>query len=291
MRVIHNGIKRKHSRFLSLFFNSLGYSFLLFPLASLFSLEVIPWLPQPYQPQLFGSYTYSTYRDVANAVRQLSARSHDQELQAGIGLATMTHWALDLDVEFARTPRFDFGFRSVGAQIRKQLYNDIGGDFLSFTPGLLLRIVPPKALRDVSTPYHYQFNGEVNLALGKEWSQEIYWRCRLYNFTGFGIANRGSPWVRSLVALGLNREDQLEFQTSLWYDRGFGDQTGVNTSPSVFKGWKSIDHRSLDIGVSFRYLFRYWGSFTFEVRRRLYARSFPEKVTFFLIRYELPLSF
>lgn len=255
------------------------------------ALEVKPWLPCPYEPQLHASYTYSTFRRVSHATQQLNKRSHDHLFEAGAGLATMTNWAGDLDIEFARTPRFSFGLRSVGAQLRKQWLNDIEGDFLTLTPCLALRVVPPKPLKDVSTPYHYQFNTELNAALGKEWSKETYWRGRAYWFTGVGIANRGSPWVRSRLAFLLNREDQLQFETFAAYYRGFGHQVGVNTKTDVFDGWKGIDHRSIDAGASFRYTFGLMGSLSLEVTRRLYARSYPEKVLFFMLRYDLPLSF
>lgn len=258
--------------------------------STLNGLETEPWLPQPYQPHVFLSYDYSTYTRVANATRQIRGRSHDQRVNAGLGLATLTYWGFDGDVEFARTPRFSWGLRSVGAQIRKQLFNDIEGDFASFTPGLAVRVVPSKAIEDVSTPYHYHFNAEINASVGKEWSYDIYWRGRIYNQVGIGIANRGSAWIRDEFALGLNREDQFQFQAALSYYRGFGDQVGVNASTSVFNGWKNIDHRSLDLAVSFCYLTSFWGSFTLEVKRRLYARSYPEKVTFLLLRYDLPLS-
>ncbi len=255
------------------------------------ALAVEPWLPQPYWPQFDVTYTYSNFRNVANATRQLSERSHDQKLVAGVGMATLSEWAGDMDIELARTPRFPWGFRSVGAQLRKQWFNDIVGDFATLTTGLTLRIVPPKPLTDVSTPYHYKFNGEFNVAIGKEWSHDIYWRGRIYNFTGIGVANRGSFWVRSMCVLGLNREDKLQFQTFILYYRGFGDQIGVNTKTSQFNGWKVIDHRSLDWGLSFRYAIKDRGVLTFEVSRRLYARSYPEKVTFFVLRYDIPLSF
>lgn len=255
------------------------------------ALNMQPWLPSPYEPQLHVSYTYSTYSDVANAKRQLKNRTHDQLLEAGVGLATMNDWEGDIDIEFADTPRFTWGLRSVGAQLRKMWFNDIVGDLATLTTGLTLRVVPPRPLRDVSTPYHYQFNGELNIAIGKEWSQSFYWRGRIYNFTGIGLANRGAPWIRSRFALGLNREDQFQFETFALYYRGFGHQVGVNTKTSVFNGWKVIDHRSFDWGLSFKYIFELRGALSFEVTKRVYARSFPEKVLFFMLRYDIPLSF
>lgn len=255
------------------------------------TLETKPWLSSPYEPQVHASYTYSTFKKVSKATRQLRNRSHDQLIEGGLGLATMNDWAGDIDIEFARTPRFSWGFRSVGAQLRKMWFNDIAGDPASFTTGLTLRIVPPRPLKDVSTPYHYQFNGEFNVAIGKEWSRDFYWRGRIYNFTGIGVANQGSPWVRSRFALALNREDQLQFETFVLLYRGLGHRAGVNTKTSVFNGWKSIDHRSIDWGLSFRILFGIKGSLSLEVTRRLYARSYPEKVLFLMLRYDIPLSF
>ncbi len=263
---------------------------LLCAVASLEALPTKPWLPEPYCPGIDVSYTYSSYSKVAEATHQLKSRSHDQCLAGGVGLSTATDWAADLEVEAARTPRTPFSLRSVGAQMRKQLFNDICGDLASLTLGGILRIVPPKPLRDVSTPYHYKFNFELNASLGKEWSKDFFWRVRLYNFLGLGIANRGAPWVRDLLSLTLNREDELHFRAFLLYYRGFGDQMGVNTKTTVFNGWKVIDHRSLDIGFSICKLFGIYGALTFEVAHRLYARSFPEHVTFFTLRYELPLS-
>lgn len=256
--------------------------------ASLGALEESPWIPQAYVPVLDLKYGYSSYRDVADASVQLDSRSHDQLAVVGLGMATLSHWAADAELEVAHTPRLPWGYRSAGAQLRKQWCDDITGDWFSLTTGALVRVVTTKPLHDVSTPYHGKFNGELNASIGREWSRGVYWCYRLYGFAGIGVANQGSPWVRGKLAYQGNFENKMQLHLFVEGYKGYGDQIHVNTKQ--FKGWKAYDHRSIDAGAALRFGLRSNGYLTFEFKHRLFARTYPEKVTFFTIRYTLPLS-
>lgn len=260
-----------------------------FVVAKLSALEFSPWLPEPYQPYLDAHYVYSTFSKVNHAEPSLEKTSHDQLAALDFFVANSSNWEVGVDVEFAHTPRFDWGFRSSGAALRYQLLNDLTGDVIACTPSVAVRVVAPKALHDISTPYHAEFNGELAAAFGREWSAGEFWTTRLSGLLGVGAANRGSPWMRFYGAWESNRENRL--RTALYTEGYFGFGNREIVSLSHFDGWASIHHQSVDVGGALRFFVTTSAVVSVEYIRRVYARSFPEQVNFYLLRFSMPLSF
>jgi hypothetical protein len=267
--------------------------FLLFPLAS-HALLIKPWFSEVLEFELDTSYTYSRYRHVQDSVQPLKHASNDHlvafdlSLVPVLGLAAEANWCYDIEVELADTPRQSFGFRSAAAQVRYLWLDDVVGDFASITTGLNIRGVSHTSLRDVSCPYHYYGNIELNAAIGKEWDRMQFWVARTFAFLGIGTAYRGYPWIRAHFAVEGDHQDRYQYQV---FGRGYfglGHQNKVNIDH--FHGYEFIRHQSIDIGASFRYLFELWGSLSLEYAYRVYAHSFPEHVNFVTICYRLPFS-
>lgn len=252
-----------------------------------FALEQEPWFGNAFEWILKTDYTYSRFTSVANSVCPLSSPSNDHLVVLDL-LFSPPEYSATFEAELVETPRQPFSWRSFALQAEKEWLDDIAGDPVSLATGLNFRAVSTKSLHDISSPYHANGNLEATVSVGKEWSQEAFWTNRLYALFGVGCGNRGSPWVRSLLSYGYNIEDTHHF--SLWGETyiGTGEQTEVLIDH--FDGYGKIAHRSLDLGVSYAYLFSIWGSFHFEYVRRVIARSFPERVNFFTFRYELPFS-
>lgn len=263
---------------------------LLFIPLSLGALEVDPWLGNLWEFKFTPSYTYSRFRDVQGGDPQLKAASNDHVIAAGLGTSFSPTWAFDVDAEFADTPRQSMGYRSSGYQLRHEWSNDIEGDLATFTTGVNVRGVSRHSLKDVSCPYHSDFNFELTGALGKEWCNGgPEWKVRTYGFATVGMANHGSPWTRFILSIEGNEWDRHRFGLFLLGYFGFGPHNRVNTHD--FHGYASIHHQSIDAAVRYAYVFDIWGHIDFIYTRRLYAHAFPKNVNFFTISYTLPFSF
>jgi hypothetical protein len=257
--------------------------------SALVALEMKPWLGEVWEFELTPAFTYSRYRNVQNGHPQLSAPSNDYVLAFDLGVAPASHWDFAFEAEFADTPRQKMGYRSAAFQARLLWSDDTVGDPVSFITGISLRGVSRHSLSDVSCPYHSNGNLEVTGALGKEWDSGPDWKVRMYGFGAVGQANRGAPWARFFGMIEGNQCNTHRFDFFFAGYFGFGSKEQVNTDH--FDGYSSIHHQSLDVGAGYGYHFEVWGTLRLAYTRRLYAKSFPEKVNFFTISYTLPFSF
>ena len=268
---------------------ALRYALLFFFfLSKVSSLEIKPWLNNAYEFCLDVDYSYSRYAKVQNAHPQLHHPSNDQLLNFDLGFVPSPTWSCDLDVEFVNTPRQKWGFRSGAAQLRMLWLDDIEGDPISLTTGVDARVVSQRSLEDVSTPYHGNWNFALSTAVGKEWAEGEFWRYRTFGFLSLGIATRGYPWLFMHYAFLANIEDRHRWELFADGYFGFGNQSSID--PNDFNGYADIAHRSVDIGAAYAYHFPAWGTLSFCYDFRLFARSFPEYVSFFTIQYQLPFS-
>jgi hypothetical protein len=258
------------------------------PLSLLASFEMEPWFGNVWEFNFTPTYTYSRYRDVQNGHPQLKSASNDQLLDFNLTFSPVPEWEFAGDVEFADTPRQSMGLRSFAMQGRYLWLNDVVGDAVSFTTGLSARGVSRHSLKDVSCPYHFHANVELNASIGREWSQEFCWHTRLWGFGAIGMANRGNPWTRAAIVL--EKQWAEAHRLSLFSEAyvGLGGEALVNTDR--FNGYARIHHRSVDVGAAYTYIFEVWGRISVAYTRRVFARSFPENVNFFTVRYTLPFS-
>lgn len=257
------------------------------PLA-LVAFEQDPYFRQTWEFALSPAFTYFYYPAIQGARRPSRYSSHDQILSLDLQVSFLPEFDLQIETEFANTRLLDWGTRSAGLDLRYLLLDDIQGDPVSLTLGLITRYVPTRALRDPSTPYHSQLNFEAGCALGKEIDHLSYWVVRFWGYLGAGIANRGAPWLNGELAFEANRENRHQFRLYSQGYVGFGGVEGVNIR--AFNGYANIDHRSWDIGGRYLYTFSIWGSLSLDYAYRLMAHSYPERSNSFTVRYTLPFS-
>ncbi len=266
---------------------SLRRFILLLPL-SLFGLERVPWFCNVWEFTFTPAYTYSRYPRVQNGYPSFQNPSNDHLLSFDLAVSPSPSWELDLEVEFADTPRQSMGLRSSALQARYLWLNDLLGDPISLTIGGVIRGVSRHSLKDVSCPYQSDINFEANSAIGREWDHGAAWRVRTFGGASLGVANHGMPWM-SLFAV-IEGQGHERHRLGLFFEgaAGFGHKTDVFIDH--FHGYASIRHRNLDAGLKYTYAFEIWGHLSLAYTRRLYARSFPEQVNFFTISYMLPFS-
>ncbi|MCB1107392.1 MAG: hypothetical protein KDK76_04775 [Chlamydiia bacterium] len=261
--------------------------FFLIPL-SLFSFTVDPWLTPIAEFELRPTYSYRYYPSVDRGTNPSSYHSHDQLINLNLGVNFWPNWDFQFQTDFSHTRKLNWGGERVGAQLRYLLLDDVAGDPVSLTLGGTLFYVPTRNLRDVSSPYHSQGNLEVGASVGKEIDNVFNWVWRYWGFLGLGIANRGYPWIRPIIAAEgkFHLHHVLKIFSEGYF--GFGNQNRVDIDH--FDGYASVRHHSIDIGMNYTYLFEIWGALGVQYAFRLYAHSFPQYASTFTIHYRFPFS-
>jgi hypothetical protein len=253
-----------------------------------FALEVQPWFGDVYEFHFLGKYAYSYFDRVQNGIPQLTSQFNSHVAYLGLDFSPSPEWSLDCDLQFADTTKESFNFRSTAFQGRYLWYDDIVGDRLSFASGFNVRFTNNASLRDVSCPYHTNVDFEGNFSLGKEFDASESWRFRVWGFGAVGHGIRGSPWVRAILALESNIEDQHKFAFYAEGMNGYGRHTRVYIND--FDGYAKIRQKSIDIGVRYGYRIGVWGTLRGEYIRRVLSKSCPQNVNAFLLSYMLPFS-
>ncbi len=138
----------------------------------------------------------------------------------------------------------------------------------------------------MSSPYAGTFNGELNLTAGKEWAKGADWFARLWGLIALGQANQGDLWTRWSLFVEGNIHDRHECKIFGMGYFGYGAITPVDVND--FDGWGKIRHRSIDLGVGYRYKMGVWGDIGIDYLRRIVARSYPENVNTFVLSYHVP---
>lgn len=251
-----------------------------------FALEEDPWFSEFLEFNFRTGYEYSFFNQIDHSSRSLDETIHAHVLDFGLGLTAPQDWNWELELEFADTTLESFGYRSFALGIRKLWWDDVCGDPVSLVTGFTYRDASSRFLTDPSTPYHARANFELHTSVGKEWCCGHYWSFRIFSLLALGQANKGSPWLRGDLTLWGNFQDchQVSLYGKSYF--GFGSRETVNIDN--FNGWANIRHQSIDVGGSYRYLLGIYGSLRFDYLHRVYARSYPEHVNFFVFTYQLP---
>ena len=259
----------------------------LFPF-SLFAFVVDPYLTPIAEFEFRPSYSYRYYPSVDHGENPSSYHSHDQLIDLNLGVNFWPNWDFQFQADFSHTHKLNWGGQRVGTQLRYLLWNDVVGDPISLTIGGQIFYVPTHNMRDVSSPYHSQGNFELGIAAGKEIDSTYQWLWRFWGFVGTGIANRGYPWIRPI--LSAEGKFQLRHKLKLFTEGyfGFGDHSRINIDD--FNGYAKIQHRSIDIGLNYTYLFEIWGALKMQYSFRVYAHSFSQHASIFTAEYRFPFS-
>ncbi|NGX51352.1 MAG: hypothetical protein K1060chlam2_01218, partial [Chlamydiae bacterium] len=241
---------------------------LFFPL-TLFAFVIDPWLTTLAEFEFRSAYSYRTYPSVDRGFNPESYHSHDHLIDLNLGLRFLPNWEGQLEADFSKTRRLSWGTERIGVQLRTLLLDDVAGDPVSLTVGGQLFYVPTRNMHDVSSPYHAQGNVELGVAIGKEIDSVHQWLYRFYGFLGVGSGNRGYPWLRPLLSVEMKHARHHKFQLFSKGYIGLGRRSQININQ--FNGYSKIQHRSIDLGANYTYLFDIWGALGVQYSFRVYA--------------------
>lgn len=254
----------------------------------MYSLDESPWFGDVYEFATKTDLSCSYYRYIDQAKEQPSYTYRSYLTKETLSFTASEALAFELEVELARTPYQLYGFRSSALAARYRLLDDVAGGFLSLVLGGNMRAVGGRSVRDVNSPYSSYLNTEVMASLGKEFTKDKDWKTKGYLVGALGLANHGSIWNRlEMVYEGkvLSAQVMQAFMSGYF---GYGPKNQVNISD--FHGWGQIAHRSLDIGLQYRYCFSLWGDLALSYAYRVFAKSYPQNQQTIQISYMLPFS-
>jgi len=251
-------------------------------------LQEKPWFGDCFEFHARANYEYNYFNKVDHAIPQLSTTFQTHVLGAGIDLTAPETWNYEMEIEFADTSSVSWGYRSFALQVRKLWLDDVCCDPISLSTGLVYRDASSRMRKALSTPYHGRGNFEFHTAIGKEWGVGPYWYFRVFGLAAVGQATQGSPWLRGDLFFWGNFRNCHQWRLYAKSYFGLGSKRDVFIED--FDGWGKIGHHSVDLGASYRFRLGLYGTLRFDYVRRIYARSYPEKVNFFVFTFRFPFS-
>lgn len=244
-------------------------------------IERQPWIGNYFEFEWRNTLLYQTYPTIAEGTHLVRHSSSDFFLTTSLSNALDPQFSVELEATLAYTRRQQGGMDNFRLAGRYVWLDDIAGDPMSFTTGLVLTQSFVASLHDISSYHHGRSEAELFLSFGKENPLDVKWNSRGWGVLGIGIAERGSPWLRGDLTWEYRLCPQHEiklFTHTLW---GLGSK---ELHPRHFHGYGSIDHQSIDLGLGYTYLIDYFGLFSFEYSSRVYAKNFPAQTHRFLFR-------
>ncbi len=253
------------------------------------AIEVQPWFGDVYEFHFLQSYSYSWFHSVQGSRPPYHQFFQSNLIYSGLEFSPAPVWDIDGDIQFAATTAASFNFRCLAFQVRYLWLDDIVGDAISFATGTSARLTATSSLKDVSCPSHGNVDFELNFSLGKEFDARDTWRFRSWIFGALGHANRGSPWVRAIASIEMNRNDVHKLGIYAQGTNGYGRHTHINVNH--FFGYAKIRERVIDVGARYGYGMGVWGTLRMDYLHRVLAKSAPQNVNTVMVSWFLPFSF
>jgi hypothetical protein len=267
-------------------FKNLWLLIICLPL-TLFATDFKPWYPRALEIQPQAIYLFQNYHRINSRQGDVAHGSNNHFLMLDVEV-DYDVYNLEFETTFAATRHRDFGFCDFRLTGRYQLLDDVMGDPVSVVVGATYIQDNKTSLHDISCFYHGQVEGELHLAVGKEWTCEQFWVSRAWGVLGVGLADVGTAWLRGDLAWQ-RRWCEIHTLTlgmqSLW---GLGGKNLNLDKP--FHGYGLIAHHSIDLGIAYSRVFECGGIVTAGYAYRVYARNCPTRVSSAFVSYLYPFG-
>ncbi len=254
---------------------------------TLIAIEYDPWYGSLYEVHVHGAFSADIYDSIAVKDGSFHRSSCDTFYELGVSGVPEENYAVELDFIGGKAKGKTIGWNAILLTGRKKWFNDILGDPVSFSTGITVSQVFKPGLRNLSAYYHGGIQGEVHLSFGKEKSISEFWVSRFFCMLGCGVADIGYPWLRSQTVWSHNWWNNHQFQlflNGLW---GFGPKS---LHPGHFRGYGNIHHQSIDLGLSYRYLFDIGLNVELSYSYRCFAKNCPQNVNAIMCMFEYPFG-
>jgi hypothetical protein len=253
---------------------ALCISFLLLIHSSLFAGSILrgPWIDQVLMPIYEGSFGYEYFPDYKSHSHKRKADRFVFTLENGAYFALSPDWAAELGMDLARSKDRSCVVDRVRESLQYAILDDVRGDPLALSVALHLAEVPTVALKDPARFHLGNFEGKLEMLLGKEWSNgpECMWR----TYGSFGIlkGSRGrAGWTGSFAL-------QRRFCASHMLEARAEGAWGLGENRlrfRHFKGYGPIEYRFLDVFLSYAYTSEYGNLWKLDLFSRVISRNCP----------------
>ncbi|MBA2367618.1 MAG: hypothetical protein H0V82_01165 [Candidatus Protochlamydia sp.] len=236
------------------------------------SVEYEPWIGSYFEFEWRTVLRFQKFDHLACPNSLCKYRSNDLFLSTSLSVAVKPQFSLELEAVAASTRRQSGGIDHIRINGRYVWLDDIAGDPLTLTFGGGFIQGFNRSFKDKSSFHHGHSEVELFLSAGKECTKGMRWISRGWGMLGIGCAEKGSPWIRFNASLAnqIKKNQEIEvFARTLW---GLGHK---DLDPSSFNGYGSIQHQSVDIGITYRYWIEFFGSISLEYAKRVHVRNFP----------------
>lgn len=235
--------------------------------------EYEPWLGNFYEFELRSSGVYQGYAEISSGSHLKKYSSSDIFLNLSLSIARPDpDGSLEFEITEARTRRQRGDIDQLQLTGRYLWQDDVAGDLVSLITGISYIQAFSSSLKDVSSFHHGLYNAEFFISLGQEKAEGTLWDARWWSLFAIGMAEQGSPWLRFRLNYDKRWYEKHEtnlFLHSLW---GLGRHA---LHLHHFYGYGPIQHQSIDLGLRYTYLFKFYGSASLEYSYRVYAYNFP----------------
>lgn len=262
--------------------------FLLLCLPSILgAVDLAPWYPRMFEIQPALEWTNQHSSCVASSRGNFKNGIHANFTSVSAAAAAFS-WAGELDLVMADTSSRNFGFDSVYISGRYKIADDVSAvDPVSAVATLSVCSASKQALRDLTSFHHGKLEFIGHISVGKEFSSREFWISRFWGALGVGCADVGSPWLHARLCTEKNVQDQHGLMAFLDFLLGFG---GKGISHHHFHGYGPIAHRSIDLGVAYRYAFEWGLESSLCYSYRVWAENFPKNTNTFCLVLGYPFG-
>ncbi len=240
-------------------------------LSSVHSVQKEPWLGNwlEFEASLYQTHTESRSLDTKHGVKHHFL--HAERTTASIEFMPLTDLTAEIELNLAKTQSKDYGFEAIKAACRYQLLNDLTGDPVSLTGGLITSLSTPSRVKDLSSIEHGVFETEAYLSLGREFAYHDRSYYKVWALAKGGIASSGSPWV------GLEAHFGRAIKGRHYIDLFIVSEKGLSSHKlGHFHSWSRVGYRYDDIGIRYRLKEMGLGSFYVQATTRIHARYCPK---------------
>ncbi len=246
-----------------------------------------PWFGEPFEIETSAAVILEIYDSFATKHCPQHQKTCDAFFELDVTTAIFDGWFLEVQGIAAQTGHKDFNLDAIFMTGGAKWLNDIVGDPVSLATGITVSQVFKTGLDNIAAFYHGGIEGEFDLVVGKEYSSMEFWDLRLWSVFGVGGADIGYPWLRWNAALNYNWWDINEVVftiNTLW---GLGHKS---LYPGHFRGYGSIRHQSVDIGVGFVHRFESDVSVSASYSYRVFALNCPKNANFVGVEFSYPFG-
>lgn len=267
--------------------NVLSAIFLLCTL-ELSALQKQPWLGNwlEFEASIYQTHSQSRSVDTANGSKHKFL--HAERTTASIEFMPLVDFSTELELDVAKTQKEAFGFEAIKASCRYRLLNDLTGDPVTLTAGLVTSLSTPTRVRDLSSQSHGVFEVEARLSLGREFAIHDKSYYKAWGLAKTGIASSGAPWI------GLEAHFGPVIHEQHYLDLFFRAEKGLSSHKlhhlSDFHSWSRIGYQFEEVGLSYALKDVPLGTFYIEATKRLHASLCPKHTWSLRLGVDIPFS-